>query len=196
MYKNFIKKVIEYCYNYFNINIQVSKTVKIGLNTKIQKYVMINGQTIIGNNCYIGHSTLITSANIGNYTSIASGVKIGQGEHPINNVSTSSLFITDNVFEKLTEKECIIGNDVWIGANAVILRGITIGNGAIIGAGAVVTKDVPEFSINVGVPAKVIKYRFNKESIKIINDSNYWDKDINEAKYIVNEIEDWFNSSK
>ena len=171
MYKNFIKRVIEYCYNYFNINIQISNNVQIGLNTQIQKYVIVNGSTIIGSNCYIGQSTLITSAKIGNYTSIASGVKIGQGEHPIKNVSTSSLFFNDNVFEKLTEKECIIGNDVWIGTNAVILRGISIGNGAIIGAGSVVTKDVPDFSINVGVPAKVIKYRFNNQSIKIIEES-------------------------
>lgn len=196
MYKNFIKRVIEYCYNYLNINIQISNNVQIGLNTQIQKYAMVNGSTIIGNNCYIGQSTLITSAKIGNYTSIASGVKIGQGEHPIKNVSTSSLFFNDNVFEKLTEKECIIGNDVWIGTNAVILRGISIGNGAIIGAGSVVTKDVPDFSINVGVPAKVIKYRFNNQSIKIIEESNYWNKNLHEAKRLVNEINDRVNPPK
>ena len=106
MYKNFIKRVIEYCYNYLNINIQISNNVQIGLNTQIQKYAMVNGSTIIGNNCYIGQSTLITSAKIGNYTSIASGVKIGQGEHPIKNVSTSSLFLMI-MFLKSSQKKSV-----------------------------------------------------------------------------------------
>lgn len=56
-------------------------------------------------------------------------------------------------------KEVIIGNDVWIGMRSIIMPGVTIGNGAVIGAGAVVTKDVPDYAIVGGVPAKVIRYR-------------------------------------
>ena len=63
----------------------------------------------------------------------------------------------------LLKGECVIGKDVWIGAGAVILRGVKVGNGAVVGANAVVTKDVDSFSIVGGVPAKLIKYRFNKE---------------------------------
>lgn len=70
----------------------------------------------------------------------------------------------------------IIGNDVWIGANAIILQGVTIGDGAIIAAGAVVTKDVPPYAIVGGVPAKVIKYRFSDEVILKLLQIKWWDK--------------------
>ncbi len=70
-----------------------------------------------------------------------------------------------------------IGNDVWIGANVLILDGVTIGNGAIIAAGAVVTKDVPPYAVVGGVPAKIIKYRFNKEEIDFLEQLKWWEKD-------------------
>ncbi len=68
-----------------------------------------------------------------------------------------------------------IGNDVWIGANVVILPGIAIGNGAIIAAGAIVTKDVDDYAIVGGVPAKVIKYRFSKEQIHRLQQIKWWE---------------------
>lgn len=68
-----------------------------------------------------------------------------------------------------------IGNDVWIGANAVILPGVTIGDGAVIAAGAVVTKDVEDYSIVGGIPAKVIKYRFSKAQIHKLQEIKWWD---------------------
>jgi acetyltransferase-like isoleucine patch superfamily enzyme len=75
--------------------------------------------------------------------------------------------------------DIIIKNDVWIGVNSTILDGITIGNGAVIAAGAVVTKDVPPYAIVGGNPAKIIKYRFSKEIIDEIENSKFWDMDIN-----------------
>ena len=68
-----------------------------------------------------------------------------------------------------------IGNDVWIGADVKIKSGITIGNGAVIGAGAVVTKNIPDFAVVGGVPAKIIKYRFDDETISKLLDSNWWE---------------------
>ena len=73
------------------------------------------------------------------------------------------------------EDDCIIGNDVWIGCNACICRGVRVGNGAVIGAGAVVTHDVEPYTIVAGVPAKVIKKRFSDDIIEILQKCNWWD---------------------
>ena len=72
--------------------------------------------------------------------------------------------------------DIIIGNDVWIGYEAVILSGITIGDGAMIGTRAVVTKDVPPYAIVAGNPAKIIKYRFDDKRIKELLEEKWWDK--------------------
>jgi len=72
-------------------------------------------------------------------------------------------------------KECVIGNDVWIGCNSTILRGVTIGNGAVIGANSLVNKDVPPYAIVVGSPAKIIKYRFDEEIIQALLKIKWWD---------------------
>ncbi len=72
--------------------------------------------------------------------------------------------------------QVVIGNDVWIGCNSIILGGIKIGDGAIVGAGAVVTRDVAPYSIVAGVPAKVIKYRFTDEQIEFLDSLKWWDK--------------------
>ena len=71
--------------------------------------------------------------------------------------------------------DIVVGNDVWIGYEAVILSGVTIGDGAVIGARAVVTKDVPPYTIVGGVPAKPIKKRFSDESIKKLQSIRWWD---------------------
>ncbi|MEY0719389.1 CatB-related O-acetyltransferase [Providencia alcalifaciens] len=70
-----------------------------------------------------------------------------------------------------------IGNDVWIGVNSIILDGVKIGNGAIIAAGSVVTKDIPDYAIVGGIPAKIIKYRYPPNEIKILNEISWWDLD-------------------
>lgn len=72
----------------------------------------------------------------------------------------------------------IIGNDVWLGANSLVLKGVKIGDGAVIGAGAVVTKDVPPYAIVGGNPAKVIKMRFDDETIGKLMQLQWWNLDL------------------
>lgn len=81
-------------------------------------------------------------------------------------------FASDNLFDEVLETN--VGNDVWIGANAVVLDGVSIGDGAIIAAGAIVKDDVPPFAVVGGVPAKVIRYRFSEEVRRELLDWRWW----------------------
>ena len=79
--------------------------------------------------------------------------------------------------DKIQERKRInIGNDVFIGMNVTVLDGVTIGDGAIIGAGAVVSKDIPPYAIAVGCPIRVVRYRFDEETVRQFLDLKWWDK--------------------
>jgi len=158
------------------------------LNSFHPKNYFIDHNSSVGLNTFIGKGVNITKAKIGNYCSIGPGASIGIGEHDISQISTSSLFY-NNPYDTLTIKNCSIKDDVWIGSNAIILRGVEIGIGAVVGAGAVVTKDVPNFAVVVGVPARIIKYRFNNDKQSKIINSNWWNYDMNKAKEIIENIE-------
>lgn len=142
----------------------------------------------IGSYTYIGDHTYITKSNVGRFCSIANNVSIGQGEHLLNRVSTSATFY-ESPWKTLTNKECNIESDVWIGVDAVILRGVTIGFGAVIAANAVVTKDVPPFAIMGGIPARLIRYRLSEECQEKILESRWWEHGRTEAETIVKQLE-------
>lgn len=141
-----------------------------------------------GSYTYVARDARIFNAEVGNFCSIGPGCKIGLGIHPVNLISTYPSFFSfngDNPI-KLAEKnyaettrKITIGSDVWIGANAIVLDGITIGNGAVVAAGAVVTKNVHDYEIVGGVPAKLIKKRFDEQQIAQLLQLRWWDKDIN-----------------
>jgi acetyltransferase-like isoleucine patch superfamily enzyme len=107
-----------------------------------------------------------TKLLIGNYCSISPGVRfLLGGEHQINSISTYPFKVVrfGSVYEAGSKGDIVVGDDVWIGTNAIICSGVKIGQGAIVAAGAVVTKDVEPYAIVGGNPAKVIKYRFDEE---------------------------------
>ena len=169
----------------------VSYKALCGKCIEIQAGTRIDSLSTIGGYSYIGYFCHITRANIGRYVSIANNVSIGLGEHDLKKISTSSFFYR-NPWETLTMGECDIGNDVWIGVDAVILRGVKVGNGAVIAANAVVTRDVPDFAVVAGVPAKIIKYRFSAaEQVEIIK-SNWWQGDVKDAAILQKELEKKF----
>jgi len=163
---------------------KVSSQAIIGTHINVMQGTSIDENCRIDSFTYIGYYCFITKAEIGRYCSIANHVSIGGGEHKLGRISTSSRFYEDP-YKELTEKKCIIGNDVWIGTQSIIRRGVVIGNGAVIGANSFVTKEVPDFAVAVGSPAKIIKYRFPPEQIEMINASNWWDLELEEAKKII-----------
>lgn len=147
----------------------------------------------IGSGTYIGNNSFLPYTEIGRYCSISQNVSITIGNHPTSKFASThpSFFSTLNqagfyfvdkpIFDefKYAAKGYLvkIGNDVWVGSNVTIISGVTIGDGAIIGAGAVVTKDVEPYTINIGVPARSIKKRFEQHDISYLLELKWWNKD-------------------
>lgn len=148
----------------------------------------IDDKSIIGKYTYIGKNTCITKTTIGRYCSIANNVSIGMGEHDLQEISTNTIFYQQNPYDILTQKPCIIKNDVWIGVDSIIRRGVTIGNGAIIGANSFVNCDIPDFAIACGNPARIIRYRFSEKVQKIILESLWWEKYFLQAQKIIQKL--------
>jgi len=170
----------------FDPGVCMTNDTVIGNHSHIMKNCLINSSTI-GKYSYTGPNCIIQNTTIGNYCSIANDVMCGLGNHPLDSFSTSPLFyrkdnplkveITEDKDLSFEYKPITIGNDVWIGAKATILDGVTIDNGAVVAAGAVVSKDVPPYAIVAGVPAKIIRYRFDIEKIEALNASEWWNKE-------------------
>lgn len=160
-------------------------------NCRLADYVSV------GNDCYLHNVSLgsysflamrATAMNttIGRFCSIGQGTSICLGSHPTHTfVSSSPVFYSPygqcgttfsdaSYYNEMGTVE--IGNDVWIGANAVIMDNVKVGHGAVVGAGAIVTKDVPPYAIVVGMPAKVLKYRFSEDQIRFLLDFQWWNK--------------------
>lgn len=129
------------------------RTFSIGKNSVVESFSCINnavGDVVIGNFSRIGiHSTVIGPVTIGSHVNLAQGITVTALNH---NFSAKDKFIDE---QGVATSPIVIEDDVWIGANAVILPGVRIGRHSVIAAGAVVNRDVPPYSLAVGVPAQV-----------------------------------------
>ncbi len=116
---------------------------------------------------------------VGKYCSIAEGVRVIFGEHSVSRVSTfplKTVLTPDGTNQDASEKgPVILGNDVWVGTNALIMSGVTLGHGCVVAAGGVVTRDVPPYAIVGGIPARLIKYRFTPLQIERLLALAWWD---------------------
>lgn len=176
---------------------------------------VIEGKNYLGKNtaihgCRIGYGSYINNngdfshTDIGYYTSIGANVTTAVGSHPLNGYVAlhpaftykkkvfGYSFVDKDIYTDETPR-ISIGSDVWIGNNVVILDGAKIGDGAVVGAGSVVKGELPPYSINAGVPAKTIRYRFTEEEIQALLKLKWWEKDEN---WIRSHIEDFNDVSR
>lgn len=176
-----------------DIGYDKKKVVRLHAYIKIAKNVRIDCEEI-GGYTFINEDVSIRNCkSIGSYCAIGPGVHIGLIEHPTSNLSISDFFYGEknwnwtnseydweNTSCRWELKPLVeIGNDVWIGANAMIMPGVKVGDGAIIAAGAIVTKDIPPYAIVGGVPARIIKYRFTENIVDKLVWLKWWNYEPN-----------------
>jgi virginiamycin A acetyltransferase len=147
--------------------------VRIGQNT------MVYGSKI-GSYSYVGANSVIQKTSLGRFCSGAWGISLGASSHPLNRATTHTFpwrsadggFVEDR---DLPVEISHIGHDVWIGCNAVVLSGVTIGNSAVIAAGAVVTRDVLPYTVVMGAPARAVRLRYDEALMIRLDALRWWD---------------------
>jgi len=141
--------------NFFYLKKGVNCVVGAGVKIYPCKYISLADDVSINRNCTISTSTSGRSpVKIGSNVMLAEGVKIVGGNHEISDINTPMMLQGEG-----KQGAIIIGDDVWLGTNTIILTGVKIGKGVVVAAGAVVTKDLPDYVIAAGVPARIIKKR-------------------------------------
>ncbi len=203
MIKNFIPKKIRHwiitIWHKFKYKIIVGSGSYIS-KSKFEKNCSVGDNctvtnSVVGKYSYITEGARISHAKIGKFCSIGPNLRVGMASHPIKKfVSTSPMFHSKNTnlnfsfvkkneisTHKYIDKKKLyfieIENDVWIGANVTIMDGVKIGNGAVIGANSLVTKNIQPYAVAVGMPAKIIDYRFNKSQIRKLLNLEWWNRD-------------------
>jgi acetyltransferase-like isoleucine patch superfamily enzyme len=164
----------------------------------------LHGKCRIGRFTYFNYDCEISDTDFGRYCSVGQRSIINPGEHPTNWLSTHP-FVGDPsgvscgmagepayaaiagaaLSAPRPTRRVTIGHDVWLGANTVVLSGVSIGDGAVIAAGAVVSRDVAPFAVVGGVPARVLRYRFPADMIRRLVELRWWDYDLGTVRDVI-----------
>ena len=191
-YFHWVKTKFKYERKYKESYLKIGYLTRLN-NVQFGKYNWTSERAILenvqlGDFTYISSNSVILETTMGKFCSIGPNVQTAPGKHPTRAfVSTHPALFSNpdycqkNFFDKDHHnpyRHVEIGNDVWICANAVIADGVKVGDGAIIGANSVVTSDVEPYSIIGGVPAKFIRFRFEKDEIEFLLRLKWWDKDL------------------
>lgn len=184
---------------YYRNHSKVAATVILSKMTILNGWNVIHPRANIVNSCigyasYVGRNSILPNTVIGKYCSIAQNVEVFPYTHPTHTIvsthpaffsllkqsgftyAKSQLFQEELFIDKEKGIHVKIGNDVWVGANVKIMGGVEIGDGAIIAAGSIVTKSVNPYEIVGGVPAKLIRLRFEPEYIEFLKEVQWWHK--------------------
>lgn len=169
---------------------QISQGLRAESPCRIAKATLI-GDCSIGAFTYLGPATEVRRSTIGRFCSIAANVAIGPAEHPLDWISSHPVGFNGvryfdgsddwDFFKDSRQRfqgnsaRTVIGNDVWIGRNAIVRQGIRVGDGAVIAGNAFVGRDVPPYAIVGGVPARILRYRFPAETIERMLRIRWWD---------------------
>lgn len=169
----------------------VVKTTAIEHPIKLSARCELYKNTAVGRYTYLKHGSIVyPNTRVGRYCSIGREVHLGPHLHPTDFLSTHPFqfyageFKEDAPFQEvervpfdMSARPTVIGHDVWIGTGAMVLQGVTVGHGAIIGGGSIVTKDVPPYAIVAGNPARLLRHRFDDETIRALLELEWWNRD-------------------
>lgn len=175
-----------------NVKAQVVRSQFEGANTVGSRSRVLYSS--LGYGSYVANDSELLTTKVGRFCSIGPNVKMPTGIHPVSEFATTSpmfyskagvnriSFVDEDLFaeRKYAKKPFsrVIGSDVWIGGGCTVLEGVTIGDGAVIGAGALVTKSLPPYSVCLGIPAKVVRLRYDEETVSRLLAARWWEKDV------------------
>lgn len=158
---------------------QIRGDVTLGPDAGVSPGCRLIGDVDIGRGTNLGDDNeLIGDVTIGKYCALARDILFQQKNHQIHKPAMQMRFysaVLDSKLEHVTQGPITVGNDVWIGARAIVLSGVSIGDGAVVGAGSIVTEDVEPYAVVAGVPATRVKWRFPEEIREELLDLAWWD---------------------
>lgn len=160
-------------------NCRLVGDIELGPHAHVHPGCKLLGDVTVGRGTQLNPGTkAVGDIDIGNYCAIAESNLFKEGNHLVTKPSMQMRFyadVLDEDLESTSHGPIEIENDVWMGARAIVLSGVTIGSGAIVGAGSVVTRDVEPYSVVAGAPAERIKWRFPEDVRERLLDLSWWD---------------------